>query len=204
MPLHLGGFAGGLNRVVLVVPLLALVAMVATERPASSAAIECAESERFTIRVLRVSRGPVDGMEVQVEAQGYQGTDSVKSGLIRICVHGGRPGAIVRVHLGGRASRAFRLLYPPNAEVVMTHESSPSIVVCKVRECETVTLGDIDELFDLVRKLAAGRSPEGRATLPAEWLRWLRGQGIEAGPLVAALADKERQTAVARGRAAPR
>ncbi len=180
--------------------LLALAAAVSADGPSISAPIECADSERFTIRVERVSHGPVDGIDVHVQLEGSQGgtAERVRSGLIRVCVHGGTPGMIVSVWLGEETSRAFLLLYPPNAAVVITHGMSPSIVVCQVNsDCESMTHRQIAELFRLLKDLARERGPESRAALIAAWRKLLSDQGMEAGPLVEVLARKERQMKVA-------
>jgi len=180
-----------------------MLAMVALLAVADVAANACADSDRFTFRVERARTGAVDGLEVQVEAGGPSGlrlsADSVRGGLIRVCIVGAAPGEMVDVRLNANGPRAFRLLYPPGGRVTITHQGSPSIVVCEVHgDCELLTLDEATRLIGRAKPVAAKLSSEEKESLFRAWLEKLEEQGMQSGRLVEALQRKERQIGASR------
>jgi hypothetical protein len=173
-------------------PALALVA-------AASVQAECADRDRFTFRVERVRPGPVEGIEVHVElGGGGLAADTVRAGLVRVCIAGGAPGEFVDVRLG-EGKRAFRVLYPPNGRLPITHQGSPTIVVCEVkRDCDVLTMEEAGRLIQRAKPSATRLSAGDKEDLFRLWRDSLEAQGMQSGELVEALRRKERQVAASR------
>ncbi len=178
--------------------MLALLPVVALAA-AASAQTECADRDRFTFRVERARPGAVEGIEVHVElGRGGVAADIVRAGLVRVCIAGGAPGEFVDVRLG-EGRWAFRVLYPPNGRLPITHQGSPTIVVCEVkRDCDLLTMDEAARLIKRAKPSATRLSAEDKEDLFRLWRDSLRAQGMQSGELIEALRKKERQVSASR------
>ncbi len=163
------------------------------------ASTECTDRDRYTLHVERARPGAVEGLEVEVEAGGPTGVrlaaDSVRGGVVRVCITGASPGEMVDVRLG---SRTFRLLYPPGGRVPITHQGAPSIVVCEVdRDCE-VSRQEASNLIGLARPAAITLTAADKESFFQMWRHSLEVQGMHGGHFVEALKRKERQIGASR------
>jgi hypothetical protein len=163
----------------------------------------CADQDHFTFRVERARPGAVEGLEVQVEAGGPRGVslavDTVKAGHVRVCIRGGAPGELVEVRLAPARGRVFQLLYPPGGRLPITHQASPTIVVCEVeKDCDLLTMEEAVRLIKRAKPTTVSLGAEDKESLFRQWRDHLKNQGMERGELVEALRRKERQVAAAR------
>ncbi len=174
--------------------MLALALALVASQPLSAA---CAESDRFTFRVERADQALVEGVVIHVEAGGPQGVreaaDTVKNGVARVCIFGGVPGEFVVVRVGEAAQRVFRLLYPPGGRLPITHQGSPTVVVCEVeRDCD-LSREVADRVVRLVKPSVERLTAREKQLLFEQWRGFLEEQGVRQGALVEALRRKERQ-----------
>lgn len=188
-------------RLLALVP-IALFVLVGSTLPRALA--QCAPADTFTFQVERPNGAHASGLQIGVQAGGKAGVRRATSvvddsGNISLCIRNASSGEMVEIHT---VSADYRVLYPSRGRLPLSHEDSPSIVVCEARsDCTLNTTAEVIRLLHKAQPQVRPMTASEREAFFRDWVEYTRqvSQDTNANnaKLLTALVRKERQVAAA-------